>query len=71
MNSGSKLLLTQANGGGSVGNTGATFHFSVDGDSTIDTSITLVGVQVANVLNYTPSATTLGNGYLALSSTNV
>lgn len=60
----SRLLLSQENGGVS-GFTGATLHYDLNGDSTIDTSITFTGLSLAQV----PNALALniaGNGYLLI-----
>jgi len=60
----SKLLLTEANGG-VAGFTGATFHYDLNNDSTIDTSITFSGLALNNVP--TPIAGIVaGNGYLLI-----
>lgn len=58
----SRLLLSQENGG-VAGFTGATLHYDLNGDNTIDTSITFTGLSLAQV----PIAAALsvaGNGYL-------
>lgn len=60
----SKLLLTDANGG-AAGYTGATFHYDLDNNGSIDTSITFTGLTVAQV----PTGQALsvaGNGYLLI-----
>jgi Ca2+-binding RTX toxin-like protein len=44
----SKLLLTQENAGAD-GYKGATFHYDLNGDNTIDTSITFSGLTVAQI----------------------
>jgi len=46
----SKLLLTQENAGAD-GFKGATFHYDLNGDNTIDTSITFSGLTLAQVPN--------------------
>jgi len=60
----SKLLLTDANGGVD-GFRGATFHYDLNNDGTIDTSITFSGLSFSNV----PTATAgivADNGYLLI-----
>ncbi len=60
----SKLLLTEATGGGS-GYTGATFHYDLNNDNTIDTSVTFTGLALAQVPN-SQALTVSGNGYLLI-----
>jgi Ca2+-binding RTX toxin-like protein len=60
----SKLLLSQENGGAS-GFTGATFHYDLNNNGNIDTSITFTGLS----LNEVPTAitgTVENNGYLLI-----
>jgi serralysin len=60
----SKLLLTEENGG-VAGFTGATFHYDLNNDSNIDTSITFSGLSTSQVSN--PLAQTVAdNGYLLI-----
>ncbi len=60
----SKLLLTQANGGAN-GYTGATFHYDLDNNGSIDTSITFTGLALAAVPTGT-AMSVVGNGYLLI-----
>jgi serralysin len=60
----SQLLLSQENGG-TAGFTGATFHYDLNDDGNIDTSITFTGLTI----NELPTATTgivENNGYLVI-----
>jgi len=60
----SKLLLTQADGG-ALGYTGATFHYDLDNNGSIDTSITFTGLALAAIPTGAPMSV-VGNGYLLI-----
>jgi hypothetical protein len=56
-------LITSLNDGGAAGYTGATFHYDLDGNGAIDTSITFAGLTTSQVGNPTVQSVA-GNGYL-------
>jgi len=56
-------LITSLNDGGAAGYTGATFHYDLDNNGAIDTSITFAGLTTSQVGNPTPQSVA-GNGYL-------
>jgi serralysin len=56
-------LITSLNDGGAAGYTGATFHYDLDGNRAIDTSITFAGLTTSQVGNPTVNSVA-GNGYL-------
>ena len=60
----SKLLLTEPNGGAS-GYTGATLHYDLDNNGSIDTSITFTGLAASSILGGVAMSVT-GNGYLLI-----
>lgn len=60
---GTSRLVTSTDDGGAAGYTGATFHYDLDNNGAIDTSITFAGLTTSQVGN--PSANSVaGNGYL-------
>ena len=60
----SKLLLTDAHGG-ATGYTGATFHYDLDNNGSIDTSITFTGLSLAAIPTGA-AMSVVGNGYLLI-----
>ncbi len=61
----SRLLLTEEDAG-AEGFKGATFHYDLDNDGSIDTSITFTGLTYATMPNSTANVVE-GNGYLLFS----
>jgi serralysin len=60
----SKLLLTEGNGGAD-GYTGATFHYDLDNNGLIDTSITFTGLSLIGIPTG-EAMSVVGNGYLLI-----
>lgn len=60
----SKLLITQESGG-AEGYTGATFHYDLDNDGAIDTSITFTGLGLSDIPD-SLAQEVAGNGYLLI-----
>ena len=60
----SELLLTQESNG-ATGFTGATFHYDLDNNGSIDTSITFTGLAIADIPAASPLSVA-GNGYLLI-----
>lgn len=61
----SKLIATDESGG-ATGYTGATYHYDLNNDGTIDTSITLTGLELVGAFNISEQEVN-GQGYLLIS----